>query len=218
LSRHGALEDILGYRFTDAQLLERALTHRSHGADHNERLEFLGDGVLGCAIADELYARYPDLAEGKLTRLRASVVREEALAEVGNLLGIAGHLRFDARQTLTPSVVADAVEALFGALLLDGGYPAARAAAVRAFGPLLERIDPEEVAKDAKSQLQEIMNERRKKLPEYRTVATHGEPHRRSFEVECVLVDLGLSTTGSGTSLQRAQQQAAKKMLERLGR
>ncbi len=218
MSRHAALEESLGHRFTDARLLERALTHRSHGADHNERLEFLGDGVLGCVVADELYARYPDLAEGKLTRLRASLVREEALAEVGNLLGIAGHLRFDARQTLTPSVIADAVEAVFGALLLDAGYPAARAAAVRAFGPLFERIDPEEAAKDAKSQLQEIMNERRKKLPEYRTVATHGEPHRRSFEVECVLADLGLSTTGSGTSLQRAQQEAAKKMLERLGR
>jgi len=218
LSRHSALEERLGHRFSDAQLLERALTHRSHGADHNERLEFLGDGVLGCVVADELYARYPDLAEGKLTRLRASLVREEALAEAGGLLGIAEHLRFDSRQTLTPSVIADAVEALFGALLLDAGYPAARAAAVRAFGPLLERIDPEQAAKDAKSELQEIMNERRKSLPEYRVVATLGEPHRRSFEVECVLADLGLSTRGSGTSLQRAQQQAAKKMLERLGR
>jgi len=218
LSLHSALEERLGHRFSDAQLLERALTHRSHGADHNERLEFLGDGVLGCVVADELYARYPDLAEGKLTRLRASLVREEALAEAGGLLGIAEHLRFDSRQTLTPSVIADAVEALFGALLLDAGYPAARAAAVRAFGPLLERIDPEQAAKDAKSELQEIMNERRKSLPEYRVVATLGEPHRRSFEVECVLADLGLSTRGSGTSLQRAQQQAAKKMLERLGR
>jgi ribonuclease-3 len=218
LSRDAALEERLGYRFSDPALLERALTHRSHGADHNERLEFLGDGVLGCVVADELYARYPDLAEGKLTRLRASLVREEALAEVAGLLGLADHLHFDSRQTITPSVLADAAEALFGALLLDGGYPAARAAAVRAFGPLFERIDPEQVAKDAKSELQEIMNERRKKLPEYRIVATLGEPHRRSFEVECVLADLGLSTKGSGTSLQRAQQQAAKKMLERLER
>jgi ribonuclease-3 len=218
LSRDAALEERLGYRFSSPQLLERALTHRSHGADHNERLEFLGDGLLGCAVADELYARYPDLAEGKLTRLRASLVREEALAEVAGLLGLAEHLRFDARQTITPSVLADAVEALFGALLLDGGYPAARAAAVRAFAPLFARIDPAQAAKDAKSELQEIMNERRKKLPEYNVVATRGEPHRRSFEVECVLSDLGLSTTGSGTSLQRAQQQAAKKMLERLAR
>jgi ribonuclease-3 len=217
LSRHAALEDRLGHRFSDPALLERALTHRSHGADHNERLEFLGDGVLGCVVADELYTRYPDLDEGKLTRLRANLVREEALAEVAGLLSLADHLRFDSRQTITPSVLADAVEALFGALLLDGGYAAARAAAVHAFGPLLGRIDPQQAAKDAKSQLQEIMNERRKKLPEYRTVATLGEPHRRSFEVECVLADLGLSTTGSGTSLQRAQQQAAQKMLERLG-
>jgi len=218
LSRHAALEEKLGYRFSDPRLLERALTHRSHGVDHNERLEFLGDGVLGCVVADELYARYPDLAEGKLTRLRASLVREEALAEVAGLLGVAGDLRFDSRQTLMPSVLADTVEAVFGALLLDGGYPATRAAAVRAFAPLLERIDPEQVAKDAKSELQEIMNERRKKLPEYRTVATHGEPHRRSFEVECVLSDMGLTTKGSGTTLQRAQQEAARKMLERLGR
>ena len=218
MSRHAALEEKLGYRFSDPRLLERALTHRSHGVDHNERLEFLGDGVLGCVVADELYARYPDLAEGKLTRLRASLVREEALAEVAGLLGVAGDLRFDSRQTLMPSVLADTVEAVFGALLLDGGYPATRAAAVRAFAPLLERIDPEQVAKDAKSELQEIMNERRKKLPEYRTVATHGEPHRRSFEVECVLSDMGLTTKGSGTTLQRAQQEAARKMLERLGR
>jgi ribonuclease-3 len=218
LSRHAALEERLGHRFSDARLLERALTHRSHGAEHNERLEFLGDGVLGCVIADELYARYPDLAEGKLTRLRASLVREEALAEIAGMLSLSGHLRFDARQTITPSVLADAVEALFGALLLDGGYAAARAAAVRVFGPLLERIDPGQTAKDAKSELQEMMNERRRRLPEYRVVATLGEPHRRSFEVECVLSELGLSTTGSGTSLQRAQQQAAKRMLERLGR
>lgn len=218
MSRPEHLEQRLGYRFRSAALLEQALTHRSHGPAHNERLEFLGDGVLGCAVAEALVARFPGLSEGKLTRLRASLVREEALAEIAGLLGMTGEVRLAPKQPVTASVLADAVEALFGALFLDGGYAAARKAMLRAFGPLLEKIDPDTAAKDAKSQLQEILSARRKKLPEYRVIATLGEDHRRSFEVECVVGDLGLSTTGTGTSLQRAQQQAAKKMLERLER
>lgn len=216
MPRPAALEEGLGYRFADARLLEQALTHASWGADNNERLEFLGDGVLGCAIADELYARFPALAEGRLSRLRESLVREEALVEVAASLDLAARLRLAARQKVTPSVLADGVEALFGAIFLDGGYDAAREAALRAFGPLLERLDPANSAKDAKSLLQEMMHARRKGLPEYRVVATLGEAHRLSFEVECVLPELDLRTRGNGSSLQRAQQEAAQKMLERL--
>jgi ribonuclease-3 len=216
LSRRAALEKRIGHRFTAPRLLEQALTHRSHGADNNERLEFLGDGVLGCAVADELYARFPQLPEGKLTRLRASLVREEALAEAGERIGLAEHLRLG-NVKVQPSLLADAVEAVLGAVFLDGGYEAARKAVAAVLGPQLEALDPERLAKDAKTELQEVMNQQRRKLPEYRTLATRGEAHRRSFDVECVLADLGLSSTGTGTSLQRAQQDAARRMLERLG-
>ena len=216
MTRREALEERLGHRFTNAALLEQALTHRSAGAGDNERLEFLGDGVLGCAVAEELYARFPRLDEGTLTRMRASLVREETLAEVAAQLEIAARLKVGAKHPVTPAVLADAVEALFGAIFLDGGYGAARQAMLRALGPLLQGLDPGDVGKDAKTQLQEIMHARGKKLPEYRVVATHGAPHQRSFEVECALAELGLAATGTGTSLQRAEQQAAKGLLEKL--
>jgi len=216
VTRREALEERLGHRFTNAALLEQALTHRSAGAGDNERLEFLGDGVLGCAVAEELYARFPRLDEGTLTRMRASLVREETLAEVAAQLEIAAKLKVGAKHPVTPAVLADAVEALFGAIFLDGGYAAARQAMLRALGPLLQGLDPGDVGKDAKTQLQEIMHARGKKLPEYRVVATHGAPHQRSFEVECALAELGLAATGTGTSLQRAEQQAAKGLLEKL--
>jgi len=215
LSRRAALEKRIGHRFTAPRLLEQALTHRSHGADNNERLEFLGDGVLGCAVADELYARFPQLSEGKLTRLRANLVREESLADVAGRLGLSGELRLE-RTAAQPSLLADAVEAIVGAVFLDGGYEAARKTVVTLLGPQLEALDPSQAAKDAKTELQERLQAKRLKPPEYRTLATRGEAHRRSFDVECVLADLGLSSTGTGTSLQRAQQQAASAMLEKL--
>jgi ribonuclease-3 len=216
LSRRAALEKRIGHRFTAPRLLEQALTHRSHGADNNERLEFLGDGVLGCAVADELYARFPHLTEGKLTRLRASLVREEALAEAGERLGLAEHLRLGKLAT-QPSLLADAVEALVGAVFLDGGYEAARKTVVAIFGAQLQALDPEQAAKDAKTELQERLQAKRLKLPEYRVVAVQGEAHKQSFQVECRVVELDLSATGSGTSRQRAEQEAARRLLERLG-
>jgi ribonuclease III len=213
-----ALQRRLGHRFTNAALLDQALTHRSAGAGDNERLEFLGDGVLGCAVAEELYARFPALPEGRLTRMRARLVREEGLAEVAARLEIGKSLRIGAKHPVTPSVLADAVEAVFGAVFLDGGYGAARTAVLQVFGPLLDTLDPAETGKDAKTELQELMHARGRKLPEYRVVATHGAPHQRSFEVECALPELGVSAVGKGTSLQRAEQQAAKSLLEKLPR
>jgi ribonuclease-3 len=218
VSGREALEQRLGHRFTNAALLEQALTHRSAGAGDNERLEFLGDGVLGCAVAEELYARFPALPEGRLTRMRARLVREEGLAEVAARLEIEPLLRVGAKHAVSRSVLADAVEAVFGALFLDGGYAAARKAVLHVFGPLLEALDPGETGKDAKTELQELMHARGSKLPEYRVVATHGAPHQRSFEVECALPELGVSAVGKGTSLQRAEQQAAKILLEKLAR
>lgn len=216
-SRYAALEARLGYRFAAPALLEQALTHRSHGPENNERLEFLGDGVLGCAVADELYARFPGLPEGKLTRLRAGLVREEALAEVGGRLGLRDLLRVEAGTPVTASILADAVEALFGAVFLDAGYAAARAALLGAFAPLLAGLDAAGPAKDAKTELQEALQSRRQRLPEYRIVAVSGAAHQQSFEVECALPELGLSTSGNGTSRQRAEQRAAQAMLGKLG-
>jgi ribonuclease III len=167
--------------------------------------------VLGCAVADELYQRFPQLAEGKLTQLRAALVREESLVQVAKAL------RLPVRVGVSPvpdSVLADAVEAVIGAIFLDGGYPAAQGAVVRAFRPLLDAVDPGRVEKDAKTRLQELMHARGKPLPEYRVVATHGAPHERSFDIDCVAD--GRSTRGSGTSRQRAEQEAARAMLEHL--
>jgi ribonuclease III len=168
--------------------------------------------VLGCAVADELYARFPQLPEGKLTQLRAALVREESLVEVAKALGLAARVRAG---TLKDSMLADSLEAVFGAIFLDGGYSAARRAVVQAFGSLLEDLDPGRVEKDPKTRLQELLHARGKPIPEYRVVATHGAPHERSFEVECIVE--GMSTRGAGTSRQRAEQEAAKEMLARLG-
>jgi ribonuclease-3 len=196
------------------------VTHRSHGADNNERLEFLGDGVLGCAVAEELFARFPQLSEGKLTRLRASLVREETLAEAAREQGIAAFLRLGEGELAAapeprPSILADAMEGVFGAVFLDGGYEAARKAVLAVFGARLEQLDPERPAKDAKTQLQEMLQATHQPLPEYRVVSVQGAAHRQSFEVECV-VEGGLATKGSGSSRQRAEQQAASAMLDRL--
>jgi ribonuclease-3 len=217
LSRPAALEQRLGHRFTRVDLLEQALTHASFGSTDNERLEFLGDAVLGCAIAEELFARFPDLPEGKLTRLRAALVREESLAEIAAELELSGFLRIGAPGPRA-SILADALEAVFGAVLLDGGYPAARSAIVRVFSAVLDRLDPDNVDQDAKTRLQEMLHARHQNVPEYRVVATSGADHQRSFEVECVLAGLGLRATGAGSSRQRADQAAAQAMLAMLGK
>jgi ribonuclease-3 len=167
--------------------------------------------VLGCAVADELYARFPQLPEGKLTQLRASLVRRDSLARVGHELGLADQVRAAA---VTDSVLADCVEAVIGAVFLDGGYPAARRAVVQAFGPVLDAVDPGNVAKDAKTRLQELMHARGKPVPQYRVIATYGPPHERSFDVECMVEDV--RAEGRGTSRQRAEQEAAKAILEKL--
>jgi len=221
LSRPAALEERLGHRFADPRLLEQALTHRSRGADNYERLEFLGDGVLGCAVADELYARFPQLSEGKLTRLRASLVREETLAQVGKELGVDAFVRLGEGELAAgpeprPSILADALEAVLGAVFLDGGYAAARRAVLAAFGPHIDRLDPDRPAKDAKTRLQELLQARHRGLPQYRVVSVQGEAHKQSFEVECSVKGIDITATGAGTSRQRAEQQAAKAMLEQL--
>ncbi|HTP63063.1 MAG TPA: ribonuclease III [Burkholderiales bacterium] len=223
MARHSALERRIGHRFRNPSLLAQALTHRSFGSPHNERLEFLGDGVIGCVIAEELYTRFPDIAEGELSRLRASLVREAALAAVARAIGLSGFLRLGEGEVSSggadrPSILADALEATFGAVFLDGGYESVRAAVRATFGDSLEKLDPREPAKDAKTVLQELLQGRRQKLPEYRLVATAGAAHKQVFEVECSAAGLGLRASGSGSSRRSAEQQAATNLLKQIAK
>ena len=175
--------------------------------------------MLGCAVAEELYARFPKLSEGKLTRLRASLVREEALAELARELGLASLMRLGEGEMVAtaeprPSILADALEAVFGAIFIDGGYDAARKAVLAAFAQRFAALDPERAAKDAKTELQEKLQAARRPLPAYRVLSVHGAAHRQSFEVECAVGEL--SARGNGSSRQRAEQEAARAMLEQL--
>jgi ribonuclease-3 len=175
--------------------------------------------VLGCAVAEELYARFPQLSEGKLTRLRASLVREEALAELARELGLTTLVRLGEGEVAAtpeprPSILADALEAVFGAIFIDGGYEAARNAVLAAFAQRLDALDPERAAKDAKTELQERLQAEHRALPAYRVIAVHGAAHRQSFEVECSVDEL--TATGTGSSRQRAEQDAARELLKKL--
>lgn len=223
MARPTSLANSLTYRFANGSLLQQALTHRSFGTPHNERLEFLGDGVLNCVIAGALYERYPQLAEGELSRMRAALVRKGALSGIARGLGLPGHLRLGEGErasggTERDSILADTLEAVFGALFLDGGYDAARDAILGAFQSALEGLDAAQPAKDAKTRLQEFLQGRRHKLPEYRVVATKGAAHRQTFEVECLVEGLDLRDTGSGASRRAAEQSAAESVLKKLGR
>ncbi len=218
MARHLALERRIGHRFHDPALLALALTHRSFGSPHNERLEFLGDAVLGCVIAAELYARFPNLPEGALHQMRIGLVRESALAGIARSIELFEFLQVgvgEATKNL-PSVLADSLEAVFGSVFLDGGYEAARKAIRRTFGDALQSADWSESAKNPKSRLQEKLHARNLAPPEYHLVATKGPSHRPVFEVECVAAGLDLRAIGSGSSRRRAEQQAAGNLLKQL--
>jgi ribonuclease III len=221
VARHPVLERRIGYRFTDPALLAQALTHRSFGSPHYERLEFLGDSVLGCAVTELLYQRYPELPEGKLSRMRAGLIREESLARVARELGVAAFLRLDESTARNegaerPSILADALEAVYGAVFLDGGYSAAQEVIGRTLGTALAGLDPDAVEKDAKTRLQEFLQAKRRAKPQYRVVSASGAKQSLVFEVECAVADLDLKTTGNGSTRQRAEQQAAGNLLKLL--
>jgi len=221
LSRTARLEERLGHQFRRGDLLEQALTHRSYGAPNNERLEFLGDGVLGCVVAEALLARFPQLSEGELSRMRASLVRKEALAAAAAGLGLAQHLRMGQGESASggahrPSILADTLEALYGAIFLDGGYASARSAILATLGAALESTDEHTTAKDPKTRLQEVLQARRQGLPRYQVVATRGAEHEQVFEVECSIDGLDLQARGSGASRRAAEQQAARALLAQL--
>lgn len=211
----------LAYDFQDKQLLTQALTHRSHSVSNNERLEFLGDGVLNFLIAHQLYQRFPKLPEGDLSRLRAQLVKEQTLSEVAIDLDVGEFLRLGEGELKSggwrrPSVLADAMEAIIGAVFLDGGYPAAEALVKRLFLPRLESIDPKAIGKDAKSLLQEFLQGRKIDLPEYTVLATEGEAHCQIFHVSCHIAKFQITTEGKGSSRRAAEQQAAQLAYEQL--
>jgi ribonuclease-3 len=214
-----ALQDRLGHRFATPALLRQALTHRSHGATHNERLEFLGDSVLNCAVASLLYEKFGRLDEGDLSRVRANLVKQQTLYEIAQRLDLSGCLLLgDGEQKSggfrRPSILADTLEAVFGAIFLDAGFDAAQLSIRRLYEPVLKNVDPNTLGKDAKTLLQEWLQSRKIPLPVYAVVATHGAAHNQLFEVECSVPKLSIQVLGSGGSRRAAEQAAAKLALE----
>ena len=215
------LERRLGHKFANPDLAGQALTHRSHGTPHNERLEFLGDGLLNCAVATLLYDRFPQLPEGDLSRLRAALVNQASLSRVAADLGLGERLRLGEGELKSggfrrPSILADSVEALLAAVYLDAGFEAMRGVVGRLLGDRLERKEDLPVAKDPKTALQEHMQARRLALPRYAVQRTEGEAHDQTFTVECRVDDLGLVAAGRGASRRAAEQAAAEELLKQL--
>jgi ribonuclease-3 len=200
-------------------LLRQALTHRSHSSTHNERLEFLGDSVLNCAVAALLFQRFGKLDEGDLSRVRANLVKQQSLYEIAQALNISEGLRLGEGELRSggfrrPSILADTLEAVLGAVFLDGGFDAAQTVIKRLYVPILDHIDPRTLGKDAKTLLQEYLQGHKIALPTYTVVATHGAAHNQQFEVECTVPKLDVKVSGSGASRRAAEQAAAKKALD----
>ena len=215
------LQQRLGHRFTQPELFKRALTHRSFGTEHNERLEFLGDAVLNLAVSQLLYQRFAGSDEGDLTRVRAHLVREESLHRAALALNLPQVVRLSDGEARgggaqRASILADALEALIGATFVDGGFDAAHQVVRRLFGEVIDGTEVDSWSKDAKTELQEWLQARRLAVPAYRIAATRGLAHAQTFEVECEVVSLALVERGEGRSRRAAEQQAARRMLDTL--
>ncbi len=213
-----ALQQRLQHAFADPGLLGRALTHRSFSSDHNERLEFLGDSVLNLAVAGLLYERLADQAEGDLSRVRANLVKQETLHQLAVGLGLSDVIRLGEGEARSggarrPSILADALEAVIGAVYLDAGFPAAQALVRRLFQDVEIKPQMLAAAKDPKTELQEWLQGRRMRLPVYRVAATLGAAHKQTFDVECEVPDLGKVERGIGASRRAAEQAAAAAIL-----
>ena len=213
-----ALQQRLQHSFANPALLQRAITHRSFSADNNERLEFLGDSVLNLAVSGLLYQRLESMPEGDLSRVRANMVKQDTLHQLALGLRVADVLRLgdgEARSggNKRPSILADAVEALIGAVYLDAGYATAEALVHRLFKAVEINPTMQAVAKDPKTELQEWLQGRKMKVPAYRVVATLGAAHRQTFDVECEIPELGLAERGIGGSRRAGEQVAAAAML-----
>jgi ribonuclease-3 len=215
------LQAALGYRFNDAHLLQQALTHRSCPGDNNERLEFLGDAVLDVVIAEVVFRTHANAPEGDLSRLRASLVKDTSLAELSSSLGLGDHLVLGGGERKSgghrrESILADALEAIFGAVYLDAGFEAARSVIERAFGDRLTNLPSVDELRDPKTRLQEWLQARALGLPSYELASVSGKAHQQKFEVSCSVRDGTTVTTGSGTTRRNAEQESAEKMLAAL--
>jgi ribonuclease-3 len=213
------LQTRLGHIFGNAALLQQALTHRSHSSLHNERLEFLGDSILNCVVASLLFDRYNKIDEGDLSRLRANLVKQQTLYEIAQRLELSQFLRLGEGELKSggfrrPSILADTLEALFGAIFLDAGFEAARKVIGALYTPILDNVDPKTLGKDAKTLLQEYLQGKKIPLPQYNVVATHGAAHNQQFEVECLVPKLDIQVFGTGGSRRAGEQSAAKRALE----
>lgn len=214
-----ALQIRLGHSFSEARLLQQALTHRSFSSDHNERLEFLGDSVLNLAVAHFLFEQLSTLPEGDLSRVRANLVKQDTLHNLALDMGLSACIRLGEGEMRSggarrASILADALEALIGAVYLDGGYAAAQGLVRRLFGQLEIRPDMQAAAKDAKTELQEWLQGRKIALPRYSVIATSGAAHRQTFEVACEVSELRQYGRGSGSSRRAAEQAAAAALLD----
>ena len=215
------MQDRLQHQFTNPALLGRAVTHRSFSADHNERLEFLGDSVLNLAVADLLYERLSDLPEGDLSRIRANLVKQDTLHQLATDLGLPDVIRLGEGEVRSggsrrPSILGDALEAIIGAVYLDGGFAAAQSLVHRLFHAVEINPQMQASAKDAKTELQEWLQGRKMKLPLYRVVGTLGVAHKQTFDVECEIAELNLTERGIGASRRAGEQAAATAMLQTL--
>ncbi len=215
---HSALQQRIGHQFTSAKLLAQALTHRSFSADHNERLEFLGDSVLNLAVSGLLYQALETLPEGELSRVRANLVKQETLHQLALELGLPGVIRLGEGELRSggakrPSILADALEALIGAVYIDAGFEVAAALVRRLYEKVQINPQMEAAAKDAKTELQEWLQGRKMNLPAYTVVGTTGAAHKQTFEVECLITELGRSERGLGGSRRAAEQAAATALL-----
>jgi len=211
----------LGYDFNDNSLLDLALTHRSYSKDNNERLEFLGDAVLDLILSDVLYREYSLMEEGNLSRMRASIVNERSLSLVANQLLINEYLILGQGEATSggsqrDSILANTLEAILGAIFLDGGYHSVEAIIIKIFKDNIDSIDPESDYKDSKSQLQEFLQQQQKDLPQYQLIDTTGDKHDQEFFIECVVDNGDIITTASGKSIKIAEQTAAFEALQRL--
>lgn len=212
------LKKALAYEFESENLLRRALTHASAGADNNERLEFLGDAVLQLIASELVFHERPDASEGRLSRLRSSLVKDSTLGAIAADIGVGDHLILGSGEKKSggyrrESILANAVEAIFGAVYLDAGFDAARTVIFRAYGDRVHNLPKHGELRDPKTRLQELLQARQLALPEYVVENVTGKVHRQSFEVSCKILDLDLQTGGTGTTRRKAEQDAAVSML-----
>ncbi len=212
----------LGYEFKTPALFKQALTHRSYSMQNNERLEFLGDSILNCVIANQLFQHAAKLSEGDLSRIRAHLVNQSTLHEIADTLKLGENILLGEGEIKSgghrrPSILADALEAIFGAIFLDSGFVVAEQIITQLYTPLLKDLDPKTLGKDPKTLLQEYLQGRKVALPQYTVTAIRGEAHEQFFEVECFIPELKIRAHGEGQSRRSAEQKAAKQACELLG-